>query len=162
VILKFLAFALALASLTSSKASVLPQAAQPYKITDVRAHLFYSGEGTFSGNLIGSEGIHDLWNTIIGKGGAGGASSTTLIVVEVSGKPRSYGGKSAVELIVHGSTKEIFRRTQQLAVLSDKGKAYVGFWLYDTGCDPLRVSATLVGVSKSTSSTIEIPFRCGE
>jgi hypothetical protein len=148
--------------LAGASTPLLAQSAPPYRITDVRAHLFYSGEGTLSGNLIGSKGIGSLWNTIIGEGGSGGASSATLIIVEISGKPGSYGGRSSVELAVRGSTKEVFRRTQQLDVLSDKGKAYVGFWLYGTGCDPLRISARLVGSSKSNASTIEIPFHCGE
>jgi hypothetical protein len=103
-----------------------------------------------------------LWNTIIGGGQGGGASSATLVVVEVSGQPGSYAGESSVELVVRGEKKEVLRRRQSLDVLSSKGKGYVGFWLYDTGCDPLRVSAKLTGKTKSNPVEIEIPFRCGE
>src|SRR5262249_28843172 len=40
-------------------------------------------------------------------------------------------------------------------------KIYVGFWLYDTGCFPVRISATLSGDPKSKREAT-IPFSCGD
>ncbi|HWL40287.1 MAG TPA: hypothetical protein VNO75_08620 [Gemmatimonadaceae bacterium] len=162
MILKCLVLALTGVALGSPRPSSFGQQIKPYQITDVRVHLFYSREGTFSGNLVGTQNMNSLWNTVIGEGQGGGASSATLVVVEVSGEPGSYGGESSVELGVRGTKREILRRRQSLGVLSDKGNAYVGFWLYDTGCEPLRTSAKLVGKTKSTPVSVEIPFRCGE
>ena len=159
---RFVLLALVGTAFGPSRPSPIVQPTTPYQITDVRVHLFYSREGTFSVNLVGTPNMTSLWNTIIGGGQGGGASSATLVVVEVSGQPGSYAGESSVELVVRGEKKEVLRRRQSLDVLSSKGKGYVGFWLYDTGCDPLRVSAKLTGKTKSNPVEIEIPFRCGE
>jgi hypothetical protein len=160
--LRFLLLALVGTVLSPSTPSPTSQSVAPYQITDVRVQLFYSREGTFSGNLVGTPNMNSLWNTVIGAGQGGGASSATLVVVEVSGQPNSYAGKSSVDLAVRGEKKEVLHRRQRLDVLSGKGKGYIGFWLYDTGCEPLRVSAKLVGKTKSSPVNVEIPFRCGE
>lgn len=138
------------------------QATPQYAITDVRAHLFYSHGATFSENLIGNPNFRVLWNTPIGEGEAGAPSSATLVVIEVSGEPGSFEGGRSVDLSVRENKKEIFRRTQTLSVLSDQGHSYVAFWLYDTGCAPLHISAALLGQRNSSRRAADIPFRCGE
>jgi hypothetical protein len=162
VIRRFAAFAAASVILAPLNVPTGLLPIPPYLITDVRAQLFYSRDGAFSENLVGSKKARSLWNTPIGEGGAGAASTATLIVVEVSGKPGSYAEDRSVELTVRGSKKELFRRKQELELLSDKGKVYLGFWLYDTGCDPLKVSARLIGQDNQSQRAIEIPFLCGE
>jgi hypothetical protein len=138
------------------------QATPSYTITDVRAHLFYSDGATFSENLVGNPKIRALWNTPIGEGDAGAPSSATLVVVEISGKPGSYEAGRGVELAVRDGKREIFRLSQALSVLSDKGHAYAAFWLYDTGCAPLRISTALLGQRNPTRRVVDIPFHCGE
>ena len=138
------------------------QTTPPYTITDVRAHLFYSNGATFSENLIGNPKFRILWNTPIGEGEAGGPSSATLIVVEVSGNPGSFEGSRAVELAVRENNRETFRHRQALSVLNDQGHGYVAFWLYDTGCSPLRISTAVLGQRNSSRRVVDIPFRCGE
>jgi len=138
------------------------QATPPYSITDVRAHLFYSSGATFSENLVGNPKIRALWNTTIGEGDAGAPSNATLVVVEVSGPPGSFDPARKIELAVREGNRETFRRTQGLSVLSDKGHAYVAFFLYDTGCSPLRVSTALLGQRNPSRRVIDIPFHCGE
>ena len=133
----------------------------PYRVSDVRAHLFYSDRGDLSPNIIGRTDLA-LWNTIIGEGDAGGASSATLIVVEVAGAPGSFSASRKVELAVRASGKETFRRAEALSVLNEKGRGYVAFWLPGTGCEPLRLSTALIGQPNPSRRTAEIPFRCGE
>jgi hypothetical protein len=53
-------------------------------------------------------------------------------------------------------------RPQSFAVLGDKGRAYVAFWLYDTGCEPLGISTALLGQEDPTRRVASIPFHCGE
>jgi hypothetical protein len=137
------------------------QAAPAYTISDVRAHLFYATTATFSENLVGNPKIRALWNTPIGAGDAGAPSDATLIVVEISGQPVSFESRS-VELAVRDHKKEIFRRRESVPVLNDKGRGYVAFWLYDTGCAPLRISAALLGQRNPSRHVIDIPFECGE
>ena len=137
--------------------SVAPE----YRITDLRAHLFFSDRGTFSDDLLKRKDLA-LWNTIIGAGDAGGPSSATLLVVEVSGEPGSYPNGRRVELAVRTARKEIFRRQLSLGVLGPQGHAYVAFWLYDTGCESLTVSTALLGQVEPTRRAAAIPFHCGE
>lgn len=139
----------------------LTPAAPKYWISDLRAQLFFSDRGTFSDDLLKRKEL-SLWNTIIGAGDAGGASSATLLVVEVSGPPGSYPGVQKVELAVRTARKEIFRRQLSLGVLGPQGHAYVAFWLYDTGCEPLTVSTALLGQVEPTRRVGTIPFHCGE
>lgn len=39
---------------------------------------------------------------------------------------------------------------------------YVGFWLYDTGCEPVELIIKLVGEGRGQVVTKTIPFQCGE
>jgi len=142
--------------------SLQSQAAPAYAITDVRVHLFYSNTATFSETLVGNPRIRALRNTPIGEGDAGAPSDATLVVVEVSGQPGSFAEGRKVELAVREQNKETFRRSQRLGVLSGQGHSYVAFWLYDTGCSPLRISAALLGQRNSSRRLIEVPFQCGE
>ena len=139
----------------------LASAAPEYRISDLRAQLFFSDRGTFSDDLLKRKGLA-LWNTIIGAGDAGGPSSATLVVVEVSGAPGSYPDGRRVELAVRTAQKEIFRRQSSLGVLGSDGHVYVAFWLYDTGCEELRVSTALLGQAEPTRRVATIPFHCGE
>ena len=142
--------------------SLQSQTAPPYAITDVRVHLFYSTTATFSATLVGNPQIRALWNTPIGEGDAGAPSDATLVVVEISGQPGSFAEGRSVELAVREKNKETFRRSQRLSVLSDQGHSYVAFWLYDTGCSPLRISAALLGQRNTSRRVIDVPFQCGE
>jgi len=85
-----------------------------------------------------------------------------LVVVEISGKPGSFEADRGVELAVRDGKREIFRRSQALGVLSDHGHSYAAFWLYDTGCAPLRISTALLGQRNSSRRVVDVPFGCGE
>lgn len=132
-----------------------------YQISDLRAQLFFSDRGTFSDDLLKRKDLA-LWNTIIGAGNAGGPSSATLIVVEVSGQPNSYPAGRTVELAVSTTRKEVFRHRLSVDVLGPQGHAYVAFWLYNTGCESLKVSTALLGQFEPTRRVAMIPFHCGE
>jgi hypothetical protein len=54
------------------------------------------------------------------------------------------------------------RRSVQLDVLGGNGRGYVAFWLYGTGCEPVRLSARMVGQASPSSRVGTIPFDCGE
>ena len=68
-------------------------AAPEYRISDLRAQLFFSERGTFSDDLLKRKDL-SLWNTIIGAGDAGGPSSATLLIVEVSGPHLEAAGRA--------------------------------------------------------------------
>lgn len=149
---------LALAAAGSSHARPAPE--QPAYRLSLRAMLFYSDRGTFSHDIIARPVT--LWNTPIGEGRSGGASSETLVVVDVRGEAGSYVPERKVELTVTRNGRTIFQRAEEPSVLNSSGHTYVGFWLYGTGCERLRLSARIQGQRPSTPVTATIPFDCGE
>ncbi|HEX9938107.1 MAG TPA: hypothetical protein VGB15_13325 [Longimicrobium sp.] len=137
-----------------------PAPAQPAYRLSLRAMLFYSDKGTFSRDILARPVT--LWNTPIGEGGSGGASNATLVVVDVRGEGGSYVPERKVQLTVTRNGRTVFQRAEEPGVLNSSGHTYVGFWLYGTGCDRLRLSARIQGQQPSTPVTATIPFDCGE
>ncbi|HYH79863.1 MAG TPA: hypothetical protein VEX86_08695 [Longimicrobium sp.] len=131
----------------------------PYRLS-LRAMLFYSDKGTFSRDLIARPAV--LWNTPIGEGASGGASSATLVVADVRGEGGSYVPARKVELTVTENGRTTFQRAEETSVLNAAGHTHVGFWLYGTGCRRVRLSARIQGQQPSTPVTATIPFDCGE
>ncbi len=152
---------LALAAATVAAAHATRTAEPPYRITAVRAQLFYSDRGTFSGDVLAPPG-KTLWNTVIGEGESGGPSGSTLVVVEVTGAPGSYEPDRSVELVATAEGRTLLRGTAQTAVLNTRGRMYAGFWLPDTGCKRIRLAARLRGQTPASETRKEIPFDCGE
>ena len=131
----------------------------PYRLS-LRAQLFYSERGTFSHDIIARPVT--LWNTPAGEGRAGGASNATLVIVAVRGEAGSYVPTRRVELTVTAGGREVFKRAEEPGILNTEGRTYVAFWLYNTGCRRLRLSARILGQTPSTPVTATIPFDCGE
>ncbi len=52
------------------------------------------------------------------------------------------------------------RQTEWVRNGSESGKAYAGFWLKNTGCEPVYLTARLAGRRRHVSATIN--FGCGE
>jgi hypothetical protein len=142
-----------------SRRSVTP----PYKITAIRAMLFYEQKGTFSRDMLAKPEM-TLWNTIIGEGGAGSPSSSTMVLVEVTGKTPGDAPTPLrkVELTATASGKVLLKRAVDIGLLEETGKFYGAFWLYDTGCDRVKLSARIVGQTQPSALTRAIPFECGE
>jgi hypothetical protein len=148
-------------ALAAAGASYARQAPPPpaYRLS-LRAMLFYTDKGTFSRDLIARP--MDLFNTVIGEGGAGGSSNATLVVADVRGEGGSYVPDRKVQLTVTENGRTTFQRAEETSVLNADGHTYVGFWLYDTGCRRIRLSARIQGQQPSTPVTATIPFACGE
>jgi hypothetical protein len=134
---------------------------QGLHITDLRAQLFYSDRGTFSENIVGRPDLA-LWNVIIGGGDSGGPSHAILVVVEITGSRESRQSTARLRLSVTGGGKTILARSQAVPSLNATGIGYVAFWLYDTGCVPLALTATIVGQPASSTKRAAIGFACGE
>lgn len=134
----------------------------PFKITAIKAMLFYDEKGTFSDDLFTQTNLA-LWNTIIGEGSAGSPSNSTLVLVEVSGAydPNSTTPNRKIEFTATESRRVILRRLIEISI-GKNGKFYAPFWLYDTGCGHVKLSARIIGQTQASSMTKTIPFECGE
>lgn len=133
-----------------------------YKITGIQAKLFYDSNGTFSRDVMAAPAF-TFWNTVIGEGDAEAPSSATLVLVEVSGPGGTAGeGARKVSLTVTAGKKVMLNRTSAIGLFTTEGKFYAAFWIYDTGCQPLKLTAKITGQSPVASKTATIPFACGE
>jgi|GEM_PF-939213 len=132
------------------------------KITAIRAQLFYDATGTFSQDVLSQKDVA-LWNTIIGEGSAGAASTSSLVTVEVSGRNLPVGA-TKIEVTATGNKNRLIqKRVIDVDIYDERTKFFAPFWLYDTGCEPIKISARLIGVGVArTVVTRTIPFRCGE
>jgi hypothetical protein len=145
-------------AMTARKVAAVP----PYKITAIKAMLFYNGTGTFSRDILSPP--MTLWNTIIGEGEAGAPSEATMVLVEISGKTNDdpNGATRKVELTATIDGKVVVKRATDIGLFSDQGKFYAPFWVYDTGCGKLRLTARILGQTQASSMTKSITFGCGE
>jgi hypothetical protein len=139
-----------------------PQMPKPYRITAVRAQLYYETLNKFSGDILSAKNF-SLWNVIIGEGSAEGPASNVLVTVEVSGERGGYSqGKRQILLKATEGNKTIVSRLSEIGILSAKGKIYVPFWLYKVGVLPVRLEATLLGQGTKQTVVKTIPFEGGE
>lgn len=151
---------LALLSLAGSSQAA-NGATPPYAIKAVTAYLYYNLTNDFSENVIDNKKF-TLWNTVIGEGSAKGPSNATLVMVKVQGEPGSYAADRKVELTATAGGKTILKRETGISVLGQSGVSTCAFWLYDTGCVSVTLSARITGQSKPSAMKKTIDFHCGE
>lgn len=138
-------------------------AQENYQIKSINAFLHYHRSGTF-GKTDYIADPEPLWNTIIGEGSAYGASSTTIVLVEVSGPGFSAGIKGNVELRANTPKRTMLKQSIPLSTFfSESGNITVPFLVYGTGCEKLHLVATVMtDKNKKHSRTADVDFRCGE
>jgi hypothetical protein len=163
---RLFSFAFVLVFICALSAAASAQQAPAFKISGIKAMLYYEQTGTFSKDILADPNI-SLWNTIIGEGSSGGASSATLVLVEVTGKAGAYETTRKVEMTATfaGTGRNghpPVKRTSEIGILGDNGKFYVPLWLYDTGCVHVTIAARIVGQRQTSSMQKTIKFECGE
>jgi hypothetical protein len=170
-----------LALLATSLALQWPQLAQAqtrakpgFTIERIDARLYFHGSGKFSKVLEANAPLH---NTIIGEGAAGEPSVATFVTVVVTGSaPENAMSHVLLEVteLDQGKRKPVLKQRAPVGFLNDSQKqSQVGFWLYDTGCGNLQISAKLgnerfkeprglhpAEYGKAVTQTLN--FRCGE
>jgi hypothetical protein len=155
VSLKRLHFAFVAVSLLS--ASWTASGGDSPSIRAIEARLYYQHSGSFSAPLTPA---FVLRNVIIGEGDAKEPSSATLVDVLVVGRPGSVSPGVRVHFVAKSARngKIITSRSTDVGVLSAEGVSHVGFWIYDAGCEPLIVTASL----GSAPMKLKLPFLCAE
>lgn len=129
------------------------------RITGIQAKLFYQNTGTFSADVFTTPS--DLWNVYFDY------VYSTLIVIEVEGKDdgKKFITPQKLEFIAQykpfeGSSKEITVRKTSPIWFDENGKAFVGFWIDNVGCHPIKISVKIKG--QKTRLRKVIGFGCGE
>jgi hypothetical protein len=143
-----------------------PPGAAPV-ISGMRAHLFQNKTGQLSDDILDAT-RGGSWNSIAGPN----ASNATLVVIEVSGPPGgTFTGhfgpqtKSSVRLVARETRRTprlLLDKTQVVPVLTDQGKGYLAFLVYQSGCAAVRLTATIVGFGAAKPVERSLNFACGE
>jgi hypothetical protein len=134
-------------------------------VSGMRAHLFRNKTGQWSDDILGDQQGR-LWNTIAGPNSA----NATLVVVEVSGPPGgTYTGyfgpetKYSVRLVAReGQRRLLLDQAQVIPVLNDQGKVSLAFLVRQSGCAPVRLTASIIGARPSKPLQRSLNFACGE
>jgi hypothetical protein len=144
---------------------------EPCKITALKAMLFYDNKGTFSGDVAEVEGEIPgvpsiLRNTPIEGASREGASTSVLVTAEVIGDQESPPARklefTARYRPLGGSAREIVVRRIAPIYIREGGKYIAGFWLYDTGCHPVKLKVRVIGQREASTMKRMIRFGCGE
>jgi len=146
---------------------------EPLTITSIQAKLFFDGKGAVSEDVLGDP-PPQLWNTPIGEGSAGAPSHSVLILVEVNGRAETtehqrrvrftakYNSSTAAGIGTKAPRAIEVSESVPIGSFGPGGKSYVAFWLYDTGCTPVALTAQIAGQTQASKMEKTIPFRCGE
>ena len=140
----------------------LAQTKSPLKINAIHAQLFYDLKGTFSPDVLAAKNFA-FWNTIIGEGDASSPSTSTLVTVEIGGADKN-GNLPKVELTAtNDKGKVLLKKTLDIDLVG-RTKFYAPFWLYNTGCEKIKLSARLFVKNVAAGAPVvkTIPFACGE
>lgn len=151
-----------IASLTAFAPAAQAQDDEAPTVSAIRAQLYYEETGTFSRDVLSGEPFA-LWNVIIGEGAAAHASNHTLVTVEVTGRNVPFDA-AAVEILVRDSSDRLIAAQTSEVSIYDEAETFIApVLLFDTGCEPLTVSARIIGdVPDSSETSAVIPFECGE
>ncbi len=144
----------------------VPGRSQKVRIANVIAKLFYDTDSKFSDDVF--SGKVNLWNTVLEGASREGSSSAMFVIVEIeaygdgdSPKPKKV-ELSTKYRIENGTLRGRAANFHKIvpADIRTNGKAFSGFWLYETGCYPVELKARIVGQKTVIAKTINL--RCGE
>lgn len=149
------AFIALLALMPAAVAAQRPTA--PFRITALKAMLFYGQTGTFSPDLFGPA-APILQNVTTGEGQA----TATLVVVEVQGRPDAYAPARKLVFTATAARRLLLTKTVAIGRPGADGKFYVALWLYDTGCTPVLLKAQITGQAQAATLQKTLDFKCGD
>ncbi len=135
----------------------LQRPAAPVRITALKAMLFYGQTGTFSPDVFGSS-APTLQNVRTGEGQA----TATLVVIEITGQPATYAPTRKIAFTATAARRALLTKTLELGRLGEDGKFHTAFWLYNTGCTPIMLTARIVGQREDSTVQKTLNFRCGD
>ena len=143
-----------------------PRRPQNLRLANMQAMLFFENTGKFSPDVFTND--VNLWNTPIEGASREGASESMLVVVEIRSEGEGWLPRNRkVQLTARyeiadksGRGKPVlFNKTMTINIGSEN-KFFAAFWLYETGCHPVELTARIVGQRGSLRRTVK--FGCGE
>ena len=139
---------------------------QKLRMAGMQAKLFFYNSDKFSPDVFTNE--VNLWNTPIEGSAREGASVSMLVVVEIKSEGEGWipdnrkmqlTARYRIDDASGRGKPAYFNKTTRIIIGSDD-KFFGAFWLYDTGCHPVELTARILGQRASLRKTINM--RCGE
>jgi hypothetical protein len=118
---------------------------------------FYEHTGTFSQDILAEPKV-----VIRNRRAAQGRSTATLVVIELTGEPETFDPQRNLVFAATDSHTLQFKKTSTVGILREEGKFFMGFWLYDTDCYPVTLTARLTGQPRPAFIQQVIIFSCGD
>ena len=87
-----------------------------------------------------------------------------LVLVDLVGPQFPVGKGGALDFMATSGKTRLLHRWQSLEqnYVSNSGHVTLPFLVYGVGCEPIKISATLVVAGKRSAQTVVIPLACGE
>jgi len=148
---------------SSLSSSTPTQPVPDFKVSRIGAQLYYESTGKTSKDVLANSDF-SLWNTVIGEGSAEAASSTTLIVIEVSCPKQQINVPSGRRLLVKVTQgkRTIESKSLQFPFIEATGKVHMPIFVYGYNGQPMKVTATITGQKRASTLTKTINFQGGE
>jgi hypothetical protein len=143
-----------------------PRRPQELRLASMSAKLFYETSGTFSQDVFSNQ--VNLWNTTIEGASRDGASESMLVTIEIkaegegwtpTGRKVQLTARYRIADVSGRGKPAFFSRTMKINIGSEN-KFFAGFWLYETGCHPVELTARIVGQKQQLRKRINLG--CGE
>ena len=125
--------------------------AETWKITGIRVKMFSQGSGELEDVNLAEE-ISSSANAPL---------HPLLLIVEINGNPDPTSGHK-VQLTAKEGNKLVFNQSKATSFESNGDKFYVPFWIDGYRCEPLLITARVVGQRPASTMTKTIKFSCGE
>ena len=132
----------------------------------MQAMLFFDSSGKFSPDVFTNQ--VNLWNTPIEGSSREGSSESMLVIVEMKAEGEGvvptnrkvqFNARYRIEDGSRRGKPAFVSKTMTINIRSDN-KFFAAFWLYDTGCYPVELTARIVGQQGSLRRRINLG--CGE
>ena len=154
-----LLLALALIGVASMPAPVAAQEGrrEPFEIKSMRARLFMSRDGSLGDDLLASGEASLLWNV-----GIHYSSDAVLVVVEVAGPPDTRQPYRRLAFTATSGRRVLLNQTVPIYNFFDDARYHAAFIVRVSGCDPVKLTARILGQRRQATLTRRINFQCGE
>ena len=148
-------------AISSPGQNLFSQGRSRYAVASLGAKAYLHNQGRFSPGLLDNPKIA-LWNAPIGEGTVGGPSDDTFLEVMVVGAPRDTPDSLLLRVVAFTDSDTLLDREVQVGRFNTNGRFYSAYWLYDTGCEPITVQASLRGEGAGRGLQRVIPYDCGD
>ncbi|HYY58254.1 MAG TPA: hypothetical protein VE842_13050 [Pyrinomonadaceae bacterium] len=130
---------------------------EPFEIKSMRARLFMSRDGSLGDDLLASGEASLLWNV-----GIHYSSDAVLVVVEIAGPPDTREPYRKLAFTATSGRRVLLNQTVPIYNFFDDARYHAAFIVRVSGCDPVNLTARILGQRRQATLTRRINFQCGE